>query len=115
MLSPVMFLIAPDSCHVPFGSRGARGAMQAVASVRARARRARLWKGVNPAGSARRARRLEAQQRTVRLVGQQIDEAVGSLAHLANTLLELGQQDVPPDRQPVRAEDDALHLLTNQP
>jgi hypothetical protein len=31
-----MFLMAPDSCHVPFGSRGARGAMQALASVTAR-------------------------------------------------------------------------------
>jgi len=57
----------------------------------------------------RNVHRLYPEERASLLIGQQIQQAVGTLLDLTDSLLELGQQWLTADRQSIRrTEDDAL-------
>ena len=57
-----------------------------------------------------RGRRLQTQQHTVVLIGQDIQIPVGALAHVADTLLELGQQRFAANLLAPAVEHDALDV-----
>src|SRR3954466_6099056 len=52
--------------------------------------------------------RLELQNRAVVLVGQHVDETVGTLSDVADPLFEVGEQRFARDRKAFRVQDDAL-------
>lgn len=55
------------------------------------------------------------QQRAIFFIGQNVEQSVRTLVHVADALTEFPEKRIAADRKATHVEDDALDLFANQP